>query len=157
MKGKAGTNEDMIESILFDQNISDEDFVKIVAEFEKAHPEKGLVTYFMNETSGKRQDNWCIALATRLAQAANAGDEKAIEVLTRELYSGGAERNGTANEFYDAFFGTIDDEALVKINDSYEDKYPGRSFVQDVDDEYGCFSSKDETFVAQIKKALRNR
>ena len=29
--------------------------------------------------------------------------------------------------------------------------------VQDVDDEYGCFSSKDETFVAQIKKALRNR
>ncbi len=171
MKG-AGTDESTLKSILNDDQISDEDLVKIVQAYEKKYGQdaggKGLITRIENETSGSLQSELTSKIGQRLISAAENGDEDAIDVICKEIYSGTAGQMNTANDFLDAIFATEDEDVLYNINERYGKVNNGRDLITDIKNDHGGIfnwrnwgwnvnaSGNGQSYIDKIKEAVRH-
>ena len=170
-----GTDEDTLKGILFDENISDEDFVQIVKLYEQKYglegdwgngTKKGLVTRIEKETSGSFQQELTAKLAQRLVNAAQNGDEDAIDMLCKEIYSGTAGQNCTANDFLTTVFAsTTSNELIAEISSRYGTVNSGRNLVDDIKNDYmgflgfgalfGTYGEEGNAILAKINEATR--
>ena len=167
----AGTDEDTLRSILDDPNISDDDFVEIVAAFEakygidSAHKES-LVTWIENDESLQSQTEFTSKLASRLLRAAENGNEQAIDVICKETYGGTAGQLGTADDFLAVIFNdNTSSKVISKISQRYSIVNSGRNLLKDIKNDYdglfgigGWFNdygSIGNGIVAAINKASR--
>lgn len=170
-----GTDEDTLTSILFDENISDEDFVQIVKLYEQKYglegdwgdgSQRGLVTRIEKETSFDLQVQLTSKLAERLVNAAQNGDEDAIDLLCKEIYSGTAGQNCTANDFLTTVFAsTTSNELIAEIASRYSSVNSGRDLVEDIKNDYlgflglgglfGTYGDEGNAILAKINEATR--
>lgn len=147
-----GTDEATLEDILCNMNISPEQFAEMIEIYEEKYgllanpPGRGLVTRIEKDTSGDLQTKLTSSLGSKLLDAAKAGNEKAIDLLCVNLYSGTAGQNCTADDFLAAVFDTEnpDYELLYKINERYSDitkKLTGssRDLIEDIQGDHGGF------------------
>lgn len=168
-KGMVGTDEAALESLLNDETISDEDFVRIVEAYEKKYGQdaggKGFITMIENETSGDLQSRLTRKVGERLMSAAENGDEKAIDMICKELYSGTAGQNCTANDFLDAIFATENEDVIYNINERYGKVNSGRDLITDLKNDHlgflglpGLFGSygKATDYITKINEAKRH-
>jgi len=167
-----GTDEAALKSILNDPTITDEQFVQIVKAYEEKYGmgagKKGLVTRLESETSRDLQTELTSKLGERLINAANNGDEDAINVICKELYSGTAGQMNTANDYLSAIFNNADEETLHKIDINYSIVNKGRDLIKDIkNDHAGLFgwrnwfphinaSGEGQSFIEKIEEARRH-
>ena len=142
----AGTFESALESIIYDDdNITDEQFAKIVEAYESKYginatpPGDGLVSRIEKETSGELQKNLTSAIGERLRTAAEDGDETALKMICENLFVGTAGNNGTADDFLAAVFKTDDLEFIYELNKTYSEVNKGRDLVEDIKGDHGGF------------------
>lgn len=160
-----GTDEELLESILFDTNISANDFAEIVKRYEEEYLSDGmgLVTKLEKETSGDLQSRLTTQLANRLVSAVSLGNEDAIDLLCKEIYSGTAGQNCTANDFLITVFAdTTDNEIIAKINERYSVVNKGQDLVSDIKADYdgwhwltGSYGNEGDAILAKINSASR--
>lgn len=168
-----GTKNGKLEALLTDTSISDEDFAKIVEAYEKKYGQGvgnvGLVTRIEQDTSGDLQAKLTGVLGARLLEAAKKGDETAIDMLCKEIYSGTAGQVNTANDFLDSVFNTDDDELLYKINKRYSEINKGRDLVKDIKNDHSGVlgwrnwfgwnvdaSGNGQSYIDKIESAVRH-
>jgi hypothetical protein len=168
-----GTDEEALKTILNDEEISDDDFAKIVAKYEELYGVdaggKGLVTRLENETSGDLQTSLTSKLAERLIKAAENGNTDVIDTICKEVYSGTAGQNCTANDFLAGIFAsTTSDSVINDIYSRYSQINTGHNLVDDIKNDYsGIFgwrnwlgnqnaSGDGATFIAKIQNAVRH-
>ncbi len=168
-KGMIGTDEAALESLLNDETISDEDFARIVEAYEKKYGQdaggKGFITMIENETSGDLQARLTRKVGERLMAAAENGDEKAIDMICKEIYSGTAGQNCTANDFLDAIFATENEDVIYNINERYGKVNSGRDLITDLKNDHlgflglpGLFGSYGEAndYITKINETKRH-
>lgn len=154
-----GTNESDLFLILDELDMSNEDFVNVVQTYEEFYGlgagKKGLVTRIEQDTSGKTQKNLTELLGQKLLAAASdpncANQEEAIELLCKEIYSGTAGQNLTANHFISAVFDNAPNEVIKQIVDKYSEVNSGRDILEDIDADYS--GSEGEKLMNKIKAA----
>ncbi len=172
MEGFAHTDESELKSIIINSNISDDEFVEIVKAYEKKYgldttDGRGLVTMLEKETSIGLQTDLTTALANRLAKAAMNGNEDAIDLICKEVYSGTAGQKCTANDFLETIFlsGVLSDDIIAKIADKYSTVNSGRDIIDDIKADYDGLGSawgyifgygKGGDMISKIKEARRN-
>ncbi len=173
-----GTDEDTLISILEDEDISDDDFVAIIKKYEELYgvdnDSKGFVTMIEKETSNTDsglEDRLTKKLADRLISAAMNGNEDAIDMLCKEIYSGTAGQNNTANKFLETVFGDnsqLSDKLIAKIAERYSVVNSGRDLINDIKKDYDGINlfgwhpwsdlfgyGEADKFIANIKEAQR--
>lgn len=168
-----GTNEPVLESILFDEGISDNDFALIVKKYEEKYGadkgELGLISRIDDDTSGELLKKLSVQLSKRLVNAAENGDEEALIMLCKEIHSASIGQSGTVDDFLTAVFNDLKDETVVKINKKYSEVYEGKNLADDIKSEYtGLFGWRSwlpgkhelegngEAILDKINKALRH-
>lgn len=166
-----GTDEAALKSIINDDQISDADFVKIVEAYEQKYGKngQGLITRIEQDTSGSLQTELTSKIGQRLIKAAENGDEKAIDVICKEIYSGTAAQMNTANDFLDAIFATENEDVLYNINDRYSKVNSGHDLITDIKKDHGGIlkwrnwfgwkadaSGNGQNYIDKINSAVRH-
>ncbi len=160
-----GTDEELLENILFDTNISANDFVEIVKRYEEKYLSDGmgLVTKLEKETSGDLESRLTTQLANRLVAAASLGNEDAIDLLCKQVYSATNKEDlwsdGPSTGFIlGVFSDDVSNEIIYKLNKRYTELYPEHDLSKDVDkdDADGFWNwGKLDSAVEKIKEAAR--
>lgn len=167
MRG-AGTDEKALKNILDSDKISDDDFVLIMQEYLGMSADgtaKGsLIQHLCDDlswaSSGLTEEDAMKLVGERLLNAANDGNEDAINIICLELMnSTSGMDNGTAEDFVNYIFENASPEMLAKINERYPEINGGETLTEAIKGDFswasGIFTSahSQNWYLDKIKEA----
>ncbi len=146
-----GTDEDQFDSIFNDANFTSSDMVKIISVYNQQYG--SFIKDIDDDFSGSTQNSIQERYADLLIDAAENGDDSAIQLLCLEFYNGTAGQWLTANEFIDRIFEKGSDETLAKLARNYK-SVTGSDIFNDIKGDFS-FGTEDE-YIRKLNKALSN-
>ena len=146
--GRLGTDDEQFESILNNEDLSAEDFVKIIAIYNEKYG--SFIQDVEGDFSGEKQDTIMNKIADKLIEAAENGDEEAITLLCQEFYNGTAGMNGTADEFIGRIMSTASDEVLAKMLEQYAEVNDGADIITDIKKDFSGQTQDD--YISKLNK-----
>ena len=148
--GRDGTDEEKVESILNNDDLSAEDYVKIISIYNEKYG--SFIQDIDGDFSGEKQDELMNKIADELIEAATNGSEDAIKILCKEFHNGTAAMSGTADEFIDRIISTANDDILVKMIENYSDVNEGSDIFTDIKND---FSGKvQDDYIDRLNSAV---
>ena len=150
MAGRIGTNEQAVQDILNDKDLSDADMVKIISAYQEKY-DGSLVDSIRKEFSGKVEDKHIDRIADLLVDQAGAGSADAADVLAVEFYAATEGRKGTTDDFVDAVLNSNNDAAIKALVHSYS-KVNNSDIFQAIRGDYS-FKKEDE-YVVKVLEAI---
>ena len=151
-------DKEELKSILSDDEISDEQFAKIIKEYEKKYGMDGnkklsILTQIngsITAIGSKEEINQIIA--KRLAKAAETENQDAIDIMCKELYHA-TSGIGTAEEFLETAIDEMSEKTLAKIIKRYREINKGKQLIDDIDSDY---IYGDSRMLNKLKAAQRH-
>ncbi len=145
-----GTDKNQFTSILDNESISSDDFVKIIdyyndnyGSFIKA-VEKDF-SFVSNQTEIMKK------FADKLLDSASNGNEQAIKVLCQEMYNGTAGMAGTADAFIARIMDIANERVLGKIVNQYSDYNNGASIYKNIQDDFSL--KTEDSYINKLNNA----
>lgn len=124
-------------AILDRSDLNADDWVEIIAAYDGN---------FIGDVNGESwwgsQKEIEETIAKKLLEAAKNGNDKAIEVLCKQIHNGTAEILGTANEFVDYILEHADKEVLAKIKVMYPDVNNNDTLIGDIKGDYSWLTGE---------------
>jgi hypothetical protein len=152
-----GTGETKVENILHELDLSDEDLVKVIVNYNvKPDGTKNygsLIQHIDGDFSGKKEDKQMKRIVGALVSEAAKGNELAITMLATELYNATAGyENHTADSFLEQVFEQIDDKTLKEVAERYK-KLNGHELTTAIDNDYNEWDKRGHDYVEKINNA----
>ena len=146
-----GTDKEQFNSILNNEDISSDDWVKIINYYNDNYGS------FVNDVDGDfsfmtGKGDIMNAISDKLLESASNGNEDAIKVLCNEIHNGTAGKLGTADEFIANIMNKADDTVLGKIVDKYSTYNDGASVFKDIKNDFS-FGTED-SYIARLNEAF---
>lgn len=176
MRG-AGTDEKAVKDILENKNISDDDFVLIMEKYlgysvdengnvSCTNGKGSLIQHIESDFSWASTDlteeEAMNLVGERLLNAANNGNEKAINIICLELMNATSGMTGTAEDFVNYIFENASPEMLAKIDKMYPQVNDGKTLTEDIKGDFswasGIFTSahSQNWYLDKINKAINS-
>ena len=149
MKG-LGTDEEQMYSILANDDLTADDLTLIMSVYNEKYG--SLVQHIEDDFSGSEQDEMFKLVTDKLVEAAENGNELAVDVMAKEMYNATAERNGTSDEFVAGIMDNASSEVISKLSDRYSKVNPGRSLLQDIRGDFS-FGTEDK-YLDRVKDSV---
>lgn len=154
-KGKIIVDKKELETIFNNENISDDDFVLILSDFEKNYGcdkyNTSITRFLDTRLSSQNNKNLISKVSERLANSASKGNNQAVELICKEIYAS-INGIGTAEAFLESLFDNLDDETIKKVNEQYSKVTGGKSLLQDIKDDYFIGGNN---IISKIEKAIK--
>lgn len=149
--GGLGTDDEQFNSIMNNSSLSSSDWVKIIQLYNDSYG--SFIKDVDDDFSGTTQDSIQAKIADHLLEAAEKGDEDAIDLLCEEFYNGTAGQWLTADEFIAEIFAKGSDDVIAKMARRYA-SVTGSDIFKDIKGDFS-FGTEDK-YIARINEALIN-
>ena len=154
--GKWGTDEDAVESILYSDDLSSKDIVKIMNAYEAEYG-KSLEKAIKNDFSGKAEDRLLDVLNDAEKEAARdskdaALTDKQVQNIVKQLYEATAGKWGTDEDAVNSILlnGGLSNSDIQRIKAEYKDQY-GKSLESAIKNDFS--GSAEDALIEVLDKA----
>ena len=139
--GGLGTDDEQFASIMNNDNLTADDWVKIISEYNKKDS-SSFIQDVNADFSGETQDKYQAKIAEVLLEAAENGNSEAIDLLCKEMHNATGGMSGTADEFIDAILKSGKDDIIAKIARRYKEQ-TNTDIFKDIKGDFS-FGTEDE-------------
>ena len=145
-----GTDEAAFKSVLNNEDLSADDWVKIMLVYNDKYG--SLIQHVDKDFSGIDQDDIMSKLGSKMLDAAKSGNVDAIDLICKEFHNATAEMLGTADEFIAEIMDNASDEVLTEVLQRYSTVNNGSDMVKDVKNDFS--SDIEKKYVERLNKLL---
>ncbi len=141
----SGISAGEFESFITDENISDDEFVEIMQNYNTQYGGSGTFSnlvnvYFDNDA----KDVIYPKMLSRLENSYNNGNEEALNLLTQEFYNATKGMAGTNESYVDNFFDNLSDNTILNVKNNYNTVNNGEDMMKNIKDDFSFISNESK-------------
>ena len=149
---KWGTDEEAVSAILDSSKYSSADILLIMDTYQEAYG-KSLIDEIQEDFSGDAEKGHVDTMVKAMLSEVENGSEKAIEMISNEIYSATEDRWGTYEYLLESIFSNASNEALKAINENYSNYNEGTDLLTVLEKELN--DKLFEQYKKQIEEAMK--